>query len=156
MTEQPPPQEQTYPGSTGAMDPEPNDEMRGYVGRDLLAGRRALITGGDSGIGRAVAVAFAEEGADVAISYLSEGDDAAHTQGLVEAKGRRCVRLPGDIVFIAGGAIPTLYIAYLGIRHTVKNVTLEEPDDILFTEIHEPAGVPKIGGDEATAARTTP
>jgi NAD(P)-dependent dehydrogenase (short-subunit alcohol dehydrogenase family) len=96
-SEQPPPQEQTYPGSTGAMDPEPNDEMRGYVGRDLLAGRRALITGGDSGIGRAVAVAFAEEGADVAISYLSEGDDATHTQGLVEAKGRRCVRLPGDI-----------------------------------------------------------
>ncbi|MDF2975642.1 MAG: NAD(P)-dependent oxidoreductase [Actinomycetospora sp.] len=96
-SEQPPPQEQTYPGRTGAMDPEPNDEMRGYVGRDLLAGRRALITGGDSGIGRAVAVAFAEEGADVAISYLSEGDDATHTQGLVEAKGRRCVRLPGDI-----------------------------------------------------------
>jgi NAD(P)-dependent dehydrogenase (short-subunit alcohol dehydrogenase family) len=99
-SEQPPPQEQTHPGSTGAMDPEPNDEMRGYVGRDLLAGRRALITGGDSGIGRAVAVAFAEEGADVAISYLSEDmeeGDATHTQGLVEAKGRRCVRLPGDI-----------------------------------------------------------
>ncbi|GLZ47519.1 oxidoreductase [Actinomycetospora sp. NBRC 106375] len=96
-SEQPPPQEQTYPGSTGAMDPEPNDEMTGYVGRDLLAGRRALITGGDSGIGRAVAVAFAEEGADVAISYLSEGDDAKHTQSLVEARGRRCVRLPGDI-----------------------------------------------------------
>jgi nitric oxide reductase subunit B len=65
------------------------------------------------------------------------------------------LRLPGDIVFIAGGAIPTLYIAYLGIRHTVKNVTLDEPDDILFTEIHEPAGVPKVGGDEAAAARTT-
>ena len=79
------------------MDPEPNDEMRGYQGRSLLSGRRALITGGDSGIGRAVAVAFAEEGADVALSYLSEGDDATHTQSLVEAKGRRCVRLSGDI-----------------------------------------------------------
>jgi NAD(P)-dependent dehydrogenase (short-subunit alcohol dehydrogenase family) len=96
-SEQPPPQEQTYPGSTGAMDPEPHDEMRGYAGRDLLAGRKALITGGDSGIGRAVAVAFAEEGADVAISYLSEDDDAAHTKELVEAKGRRCLTLPGDI-----------------------------------------------------------
>jgi NAD(P)-dependent dehydrogenase (short-subunit alcohol dehydrogenase family) len=96
-SEQPPPQEQTHPGSTGAMDPQPDDEMTGYVGRDLLAGRRALITGGDSGIGRAVAVAFAEEGADIAISYLSEGDDATHTQKLIEAKGRRCVRLPGDV-----------------------------------------------------------
>jgi NAD(P)-dependent dehydrogenase (short-subunit alcohol dehydrogenase family) len=97
VTEQPPAQEQQHPGSTGAMDPEPNDEMTGYVGRDLLAGRRALITGGDSGIGRAVAVAFAEEGADVAISYLSEGDDADHTRKLVEARGRRCVCLPGDV-----------------------------------------------------------
>ena len=96
-SEQPPPQEQSYPGSTGSMDPEPNDEMTGYVGRDLLAGRKALITGGDSGIGRAVAVAFAEEGADVALAYLSEGDDASHTKKLVEARGRRCVCLPGDL-----------------------------------------------------------
>jgi NAD(P)-dependent dehydrogenase (short-subunit alcohol dehydrogenase family) len=97
MTEQPPPQSQTYPGSTGKMDPEPRDEMSDYVGRDLLAGRRALITGGDSGIGRAVAVAFAEEGADVALSYLDEDDDANHTRKLVEQRGRRCVLLPGDI-----------------------------------------------------------
>ncbi len=97
MTEQPPPQSQTYPGSTGKMDPEPLDEMSDYVGRDLLVGRRALITGGDSGIGRAVAVAFAEEGADVALSYLDEDDDANHTRKLVEQRGRRCVLLPGDI-----------------------------------------------------------
>jgi NAD(P)-dependent dehydrogenase (short-subunit alcohol dehydrogenase family) len=79
------------------MAPEPRDEMIGYVGRDLLSGRRALITGGDSGIGRAVAVAFAEEGADVALSYLAEEDDAAHTRDLVERRGRRCVLLPGDV-----------------------------------------------------------
>jgi NAD(P)-dependent dehydrogenase (short-subunit alcohol dehydrogenase family) len=97
VTEQPPPQSQTYPGSTGKMDPEPRDEMTGYVGRDLLEGRRALITGGDSGIGRAVAVAFAEEGADVALSYLDEDDDARHTQELVEQRGRRAVLLPGDV-----------------------------------------------------------
>jgi NAD(P)-dependent dehydrogenase (short-subunit alcohol dehydrogenase family) len=79
------------------MGPQPRDEMIGYVGRDLLAGKKALITGGDSGIGRAVAVAFAEEGADVALSYLSEDDDAVHTQKLVESRGRRCVLLPGDV-----------------------------------------------------------
>ena len=65
------------------------------------------------------------------------------------------IRLPGDIIFIAGGALPTLYIAYLGIRHTVKRVTLEEPDDILFTEIVEPEGIPPMDDDEAAAARLT-
>ena len=55
----------------------------------------------------------------------------------------------------SGGALPALYIAYLGIRHTVKRVTLEEPDDILFTEISEPRGVAAVSGDEATAARLT-
>ena len=63
------------------------------------------------------------------------------------------LRLPGDIVFIVGGAIPALYIAYLGIRHTVKRVTLEEPDDILFTEIAQPEGAAPIAAEEATAAR---
>jgi nitric oxide reductase subunit B len=65
------------------------------------------------------------------------------------------LRLPGDIVFIAGGAIPTLYIAYVGIRHTVTRITLDEPEDILFTEVSEPAGVAAMGEDEATAARVT-
>ncbi|MEU8107618.1 SDR family oxidoreductase [Nonomuraea muscovyensis] len=93
----PPEQTQPYPGSTGEMAPEPRDEMRDYEGRGLLAGRRALITGGDSGIGRAVAVAFAKEGADVAVAYLSEHEDANHTRKLVEQAGRRCVLLPGDL-----------------------------------------------------------
>jgi nitric oxide reductase subunit B len=65
------------------------------------------------------------------------------------------LRLPGDIVFIAGGAVPVLYMAYLGIRHTVKRVTLEEPEDILFTEVVHPRGVAKADDDEAAAARTT-
>src|SRR3954471_24399308 len=93
----PPPQQQPYPGSTGEMSPRPRDEMRNYPGSGLLTGRRALVTGGDSGIGRAVAVAFAKEGADVAISYLSEHDDAAHTAKLVEQAGRRAVSYPGDL-----------------------------------------------------------
>ena len=65
------------------------------------------------------------------------------------------LRLPGDIVFIAGGAIPALYIAYLGIRHTVKRVTLDEPDDILFTELAHPEGLPPADEEEAAAARLT-
>src|SRR3712207_3260502 len=92
-----PPQMQDTPGTTGAMDPEPQDEMRGYAGSGKLAGKAALITGGDSGIGRAVAVAFAKEGADVAISYLSEHEDADHTARLVETEGRKAVKLPGDL-----------------------------------------------------------
>ncbi len=63
------------------------------------------------------------------------------------------LRLPGDILFIVGGAMPALYIAYLGIRHTVKRVTLEEPDDILFTEIAQAEGAAPIAAEEATAAR---
>ncbi|MGE2731393.1 SDR family oxidoreductase [Mycolicibacterium vaccae] len=79
------------------MSEKPQDEMRDYVGSGLLKGKRALITGGDSGIGRAVAVAFAKEGADVAIAYLEEEDDAAHTFDLVEAAGQRAVKFPGDL-----------------------------------------------------------
>lgn len=79
------------------MTPRPRDEMREYTGSGLLSGRRALITGGDSGIGRAVAVAFAKEGADVAITYLTEDDDARHTAALVEGAGRRCLTFGGDM-----------------------------------------------------------
>src|SRR6476660_5327040 len=94
---QQPEQRQSYPGSTDEMSPEPHDEMRGYGGRGLLDGRKALITGGDSGIGRATAIAFAKEGADVAIVYLEEHDDAAKTKRLVEQEGVRCVALAGDV-----------------------------------------------------------
>ena len=86
-----------YPGETDQMSDRPRDEMRDYQGTGLLAGKKALITGGDSGIGRAVAVAFAKEGADVAIAYLEEKSDAAHTLSLIEAAGRRGVEFPGDL-----------------------------------------------------------
>lgn len=94
-----PGREQEYPGTTGGTAPRPGDEMLGYTGRGLLDGLRALVTGGDSGIGRAVAVAFAKEGANVAISYLSprNDEDARHTARLVERENRFCVVLRADL-----------------------------------------------------------
>jgi NAD(P)-dependent dehydrogenase (short-subunit alcohol dehydrogenase family) len=92
-----PPQEQERPGHEGEMSPEPQDEMRGYRGSGKLEGKIALVTGGDSGIGRAVCTAFAKEGADVAIAYLDEHEDAEHTKSLVEAEGRRAITLPCDL-----------------------------------------------------------
>ncbi|HEX2087737.1 MAG TPA: SDR family oxidoreductase [Solirubrobacteraceae bacterium] len=91
-----PPQTISEPGHESEMREQPRDEMREYVGSAKLEGKAALITGGDSGIGRAVAVAFAKEGADVAISYLEEDEDARRTAELVEAEGRRAVTLRGD------------------------------------------------------------
>jgi NAD(P)-dependent dehydrogenase (short-subunit alcohol dehydrogenase family) len=90
-------QPQNIPGDTQAMAPVPDHGETSYKGSGRLAGKRALITGADSGIGRAVALAFAREGADVAVSYLDEHDDAAATQQLVQAEGRNCLLLPGDI-----------------------------------------------------------
>jgi NAD(P)-dependent dehydrogenase (short-subunit alcohol dehydrogenase family) len=92
-----PPQQQEPPGSVGEMLPRPRDSMDDYEGRGLLRGRRALVTGGDSGIGRAVAIAFAKEGADVAIAYLEEHADAETTAEHVRSQGRRCLLLPGDL-----------------------------------------------------------
>ncbi|GIH85417.1 oxidoreductase [Planobispora rosea] len=115
------------------MTPEPRDEMRDYVGRDLLAGKRALITGGDSGIGRAVAVAFAKEGADVAIAYLIEHEDANHTRKLVEEAGRRCVLLPGDLADRDHcAAIVDQTVAELGgLDILVNNVAYQSPVESL-------------------------
>jgi NAD(P)-dependent dehydrogenase (short-subunit alcohol dehydrogenase family) len=92
-----PEQQQEMPGTTDAMNPVPDHGEESYRGSGRLAGKRAIITGGDSGIGRAVAIAFAREGADLAISYLCEHDDAQETARWVEQAGRRCVLIPGDI-----------------------------------------------------------
>jgi NAD(P)-dependent dehydrogenase (short-subunit alcohol dehydrogenase family) len=91
-------EEISHPGTTGEMDVEPDHGEESYRGTGRLTGKRAIITGGDSGIGRAVAIAFAREGADVLIAYLpEEEDDARETARLIEKAGRKAVTVPGDI-----------------------------------------------------------
>jgi NAD(P)-dependent dehydrogenase (short-subunit alcohol dehydrogenase family) len=127
-----------YPGYTADMPEAPRDEMRGYSGRGLLAGKKALITGGDSGIGRAVAIAFAKEGADVAIAYLDEHDDADHTERLITDAGRRALKLPGDLAdpkqcrSIVSRTVDELG----GLDVLVNNVAYQNPMDD-FTEISD-------------------
>ncbi|MBC3205352.1 glucose 1-dehydrogenase [Pseudomonas sp. SWRI111] len=101
MTDYPKPpfpqQAQPVPGSQRKMEPYPDCGEQSYVGSGRLSGKIALITGADSGIGRAVAIAFAREGADVAVAYLNEHEDAQETARWVEQAGRQCLLLPGDI-----------------------------------------------------------
>jgi NAD(P)-dependent dehydrogenase (short-subunit alcohol dehydrogenase family) len=93
-----PSQPQPVPGLAARMDPVPDHGETSYKGSGKLVGRKALITGGDSGIGRAAAIAYAREGADVAISYLpTESADAAEVIALIEAEGRKAIDLPGDV-----------------------------------------------------------
>ena len=94
-----PPQEQDQPGSDQDLRPQPDHGEKSYQGHGRLKGRKALITGADSGIGRAVAIAFAREGADVAICYIpgAEDADADETARWIEQAGVKCLRVPGDI-----------------------------------------------------------
>lgn len=93
-----PPQRQPWPGLASKMNPRPDHGETSYKGSGKLAGKRALITGGDSGIGRAAAIAYAREGADVAINYLpAEEPDAREVIALIRAEGRRAVAIPGDL-----------------------------------------------------------
>jgi NAD(P)-dependent dehydrogenase (short-subunit alcohol dehydrogenase family) len=97
QTLQPPQHQSRQPGLQDEMTPQPQTAGRRYRPANKLEGKAALISGGDSGIGRAVAALYAKEGADVAIVYLNEHKDAAETKRLVEAEGRRCITIAGDV-----------------------------------------------------------
>lgn len=97
QTQQPPQHQNQQPGIESEMTPRPKSDDSKYKGSGKLQGKVALITGGDSGIGRAVAIFYAKEGADVGIIYLNEHEDAKETKRLVEQEGRKCITIAGDI-----------------------------------------------------------
>jgi NAD(P)-dependent dehydrogenase (short-subunit alcohol dehydrogenase family) len=148
-----PRQEQEQPGLTGRTDPTPDHGEESYRGSGRLAGMRALITGGDSGIGRAVAIAYAREGADVAISYLpEEEDDARDTAEWIEKAGRVAVRMPGDVrsedqcaqlvertVSELGGLdILVLNAGYQENRDGLENIPTSEIERVFDTNLFAP------------------
>jgi len=148
-----PRQQQDQPGLTGATDPRPDHGEHSYRGAERLTGMRALITGGDSGIGRAVAIAFAREGADVAISYLPEEEvDAADTAHWIEDAGRAALQIPGDVrserecgdlvetvVRELGGLdILVLNAAYQQNRDGLENIPTDEIERVVETNLYAP------------------
>ncbi|HYW57588.1 MAG TPA: SDR family oxidoreductase [Polaromonas sp.] len=128
-----PAQHLTKPGREADLDPRPNFIAPQYEGSNKLAGKVALITGGDSGIGRSVAVLFAREGADVCIAYLNEHEDARETARCVEAEGQRCVLIAGDVKqsAFAGKAVKKTVDKLGKLDILVNNAAFQEHADSL-------------------------
>lgn len=145
-------QQQEPPGKTAQMRPAPDHGEKSYRGNGRLEGKVALITGADSGIGKAVAIAFAREGANILISYLNEDEDAQDTAKWVEEAGRKAVLVPGDITSEAHckslvsqtveklGAIDILVnnAAFQRTYASIEDITAEEWDETFRTNIYAP------------------
>lgn len=129
-------QQDSQPGEQHAMEQQPHSDKEEHIGSGKMEGKATLITGGDSGIGRAVAIAFAKEGANVAISYLNEEKDARETQRQVEEYGVQCLLLPGDVgdPEVCKSLVAKTIEAFGGIDTLVNNAAeqhvREELDDI--------------------------
>jgi len=134
----PPQHQRKRPGRQDKMRPQPRSGARDYAGGGKLRDKVALITGGDSGIGRAVAVLFAKEGADVAIVYLNEHRDARETKRLVEAEGRKCLLLAGDVGLekFCKDAVHQTSRKLGGIKILVNNAAEQHPQESI-TKITE-------------------
>lgn len=128
-----PEQHQAKPGKESKLRPQPQYRAPDYMGSGKLNGRVALVTGGDSGIGRAVAVLFAREGADVAIVYLNEHDDAKETAKAVEVEGTRCILIPGDVgkTSFCGKAVQKTLEHFGRLDILVNNAAFQEHADSL-------------------------
>ena len=140
------PQSQPKPGLDSKMDPKPRYKAPLYKGADKLKGKAALITGGDSGIGRSVAVLYAREGADVAIVYLpAEQSDAEETKKAVEEEGRKCLLLPGDVRVAVADDVAGA--AGDGLQQAAVIVAVQEGDAPLFPLDFAEAVVAGLPGD---------
>src|SRR4051812_16462367 len=146
-------QEQPWPGLASKMEPRPDHGEKSYKGSGRLAGRKALITGGDSGMGRAAAIAYAREGADVAINYFpTEEPDAKEVIELIKAEGRKAVALPGDlreeafckklvadaVKELGGLDILVCNAARQQTRESILDVSSEDFDATMKTNIYAP------------------
>lgn len=151
-------QKQPWPGLASKMDPRPDHGEKSYKGSGRLKGRKALITGGDSGMGRAAAIAYAREGADVAINYLpAEEEDAKEVIALIKAEGRKAVAIPGDLrseefceklveeaVRALGGLdILVNNAARQQTRKSILDITTEDFDATMKTNIYAPFWITK-------------
>ncbi len=146
-------QSQPWPGLARAMDPKPDHGEKSYKGSGRLAGRKALITGGDSGMGRAAAIAYAREGADVAINYLpAEEPDAQEVVALIKAEGRKAIAIPGDITSeafcqrlvadavkgLGGLDILVSNAAFQQTKPSILDITTEQFDRTMKTNVYAP------------------
>jgi len=142
-TELPPQHQENQPGDEYKMNPEPEIIRDDYKGSDKLTGKKAFITGGDSGIGRSAAVHFAREGADVAIVYYDEHKDAEETKKLIEKEGRKCILIPGDVKdeTFCQKAVQQAYDELGGLNIVVNNAAVQFPQkdfsDITGDQVRE-------------------
>ncbi len=161
-----PVQRQPWPGLASRMNPRPDHGETSYKGSGRLAGKKALITGGDSGIGRAAAIAYAREGADVAINYLpAEEPDAREVVALIRAEGRKAVAIPGDLrderfcrrlVAQAADQLGGLDIlvnnaARQQTRPTIADISSQDFDDTMKTNVYAPFWLTKAALERMTA-----